>query len=64
MKILVCVITYNCAREINFFLRHYLSFADEILAFDDFSTDGTRPILSAFDKVKNSLEEWKKDATL
>ena len=52
MKILVCVITYNCAREINFFLRHYMSFADEIWAFDDFSTDGTRPILSAFDKVK------------
>ena len=51
MKILVCVITHNCVDVLPFFLRHYLSFTDEIWAFDDFSTDGTRPILSAFDRV-------------
>lgn len=56
MKILVCVITHNCAREIVFFLRHYCAFADEVWAFDDKSTDETGQILQSWPKVK--LEDW------
>jgi len=30
MKILVCTITHDCVDVIGFFLRHYLSFTDEM----------------------------------
>ena len=51
MKILVFVLTYNCRDVLPFFLRHYETFADEISAFDDYSTDGTRDILRKHPKV-------------
>jgi len=56
MKILVFVLTYNCRDVLPFFLRHYETFADEISAFDDHSTDGTREMLAAHPKVK--LRDW------
>jgi len=56
MKILVFVITYNCRDVLPFFLRHYETFADEISAFDDHSTDGTREMLKAHPKV--ILRDW------
>jgi glycosyltransferase involved in cell wall biosynthesis len=56
MKIIVFVLTYNNADVVPFFLRHYSTFADEISAFDDFSTDGTRELLEANPKVL--LRNW------
>ena len=57
MKILVFVITYNVGPELlSFFLRYYQTFADEISAFDDMSTDGTREMLKAHPKV--ILRDW------
>lgn len=56
MRIIVFVITYNCADVLPFFLRHYSAFADEISAFDDFSTDGTRELLKANPIVM--LRDW------
>jgi len=56
MRILIFVITHNTADTLPFFLRHYETFADEISAFDDHSTDGTREMLAAHPKVK--LRDW------
>jgi len=56
MKILVCVITYNCAGIMPWFLRHYESFADTIWAWDDKSDDGTAELLKAHPKV--FLKDW------
>ena len=56
MKIIVFTLTYNNADVVPFFLRHYSAFADEISAFDDFSTDGTRELLKANPKV--ILRDW------
>lgn len=56
MKILVIVVTHNCAEIIPFFLRYYSNIADEIWSFDDASTDGTRELLAQCPKVK--LENW------
>jgi len=56
MKIIVFVITYNCIDTLPFFLRHYSTFADEISAFDDDSTDGTREMLAKHPLVK--LRGW------
>lgn len=56
MKIIVFVITYNCRDTLPFFLRHYETFADEISAWDDHSTDGTREMLNAHPKVL--VREW------
>ena len=56
MRICVFVITFDCAEILPWFLRHYSAFADEISAFDDHSTDGTREMLSAHPKVV--LRDW------
>ncbi len=56
MKIAVFVITYNCADTLPWFLRHYLTFADKIVAWDDQSTDGTREMLANEPLV--SLRDW------
>lgn len=60
MKILVFVLTYNCHDVLPYFLRHYETFADEISAFDDHSTDGTRELLKAHPKV--ILRDWDKES--
>ena len=60
MKILVFVLTYNCRDVLPYFLRHYETFADEISAFDDHSTDGTREMLNAHPKV--CVREWDKES--
>lgn len=60
MKILVFVITYNCRDVLPYFLRYYETFADEISAFDDHSTDGTRQMLNAHSKVL--VREWDKES--
>lgn len=56
MKILGIMLTYNYADMIKFTLRHYSTFLDELWAFDDKSTDGTREALAACPIVK--LEDW------
>lgn len=59
MKIIVFVMTHNTADILPFWLRWYSTFADEISAFDDRSTDGTRELLSANPKVL--LRNWEHD---
>lgn len=56
MKVLACVVTYNCAEFIPFWLRHYATICDEIWAWDDHSTDETGRILSSWPKVK--VNDW------
>jgi hypothetical protein len=56
MKIIVFVLTHNCADVLPFFLRHYETFATEISAWDDGSDDGTLKLLKAHPKVV--LREW------
>jgi len=51
MKIWVFTICHNEAQMAPWFLRHYGSFADRILVWDDQSTDGTREILKAHPSV-------------
>lgn len=45
MRVLVLSIFYNAREVVEFYMRHYRTFADTILCFDDQSTDGTREIL-------------------
>lgn len=52
MKVITCCINYNNVEVLPYFLRHYSSFCDEIIVWDDFSTDGSREILFAWPKVK------------
>jgi glycosyl transferase family 2 len=59
MKIIVFAINYNNADVLPFFLRYYSTFADEISVWDDNSTDGSREILSANDKV--IMRDWPYD---
>lgn len=56
MKILACTVCKNEAYMMNFFLRHYAPWVDEILIFDEHSTDGTRDIVSRCPKAK--LVDW------
>ncbi len=56
MKIVVYVLTYNCADVLPWFLRHYRMFADTIVAWDDQSTDGTRELLKREPRV--SMRDW------
>jgi Glycosyl transferase family 2 len=56
MKLIVFVLVHNNADVLPWFLRHYGVFADEISAFDDHSTDGTRELLAAHPKV--ILRDW------
>lgn len=58
MKILVLSMSHNCAEIAPFFLRHYSTFADKIVIWDDFSNDGTRDILGAHPSV--SMRDWPK----
>lgn len=58
MKIAVLTLTFNCADILPFFIRHYLTFANKIVAWDDNSNDATRAILSANPNVE--MREWGK----
>lgn len=56
MKIWIFTICHNEAEIAPWFLRHYGTFADRILVWDDNSTDGTREILRAHPSV--TLFDW------
>ena len=56
MRIIIFLLTHNTADVLPYFLRWYSTFADEISAFDDASTDGTRELLSGCPKVL--LRDW------
>jgi hypothetical protein len=47
MKIWLYTVTFNEAKILPFFLRHYEQFCERIIIFDDKSTDGTRDIIKA-----------------
>lgn len=57
MKICVYTLTHNCADILPFFLRHYLTFANQIVAWDDNSTDATRAILNSHALI--SQRDWQ-----
>jgi hypothetical protein len=56
MKIWVFSVCYNEEAILPFWLRHYGSFAERILVWDDKSTDSSRSILKTHPKV--SLQDW------
>lgn len=56
MKICVYTITHNAADLLPFFIRHYLSFAQRIVAWDDKSDDATRQILGSHALIET--KEW------
>lgn len=43
---------HNEAPLLPYFLRHYTSFSDQVVIFDDHSTDGTPDIARTFERVK------------
>ena len=51
MKIELYTITWNDMRVLPFFLRHYESWVDRIIVFDDASDDGTVDLLRSHPKV-------------
>lgn len=56
MKVWIFTISYNESVMIGYFLRHYSTFADKIIVFDEQSTDGTRDIIKSFPKAE--LRPW------
>lgn len=56
MSLCVFAISWNEAQMMPFFLKHYSTFADKIVVFDEFSTDGTREIVKEFPKAE--LRDW------
>lgn len=59
MKIAVLTLTYNCIEVIPFFLRHYETFADKIIVWDDHSNDGTRELLNNHRMV--DARDWERE---
>lgn len=56
MKVWVFTISFNESYFMPFFLRHYSTFADKIIVWDEHSTDGTRGIVKACPKAE--LRDW------
>jgi glycosyltransferase involved in cell wall biosynthesis len=56
MKVWVFTICFNEAEILPWWLRHYETFAERIIVYDEQSTDGTREILKAHPKVE--VREW------
>lgn len=56
MSITVLTICHNERDMMPLFLRHYSTFADRIIIWDEQSTDGTREIIKACPKAE--LREW------
>jgi len=56
MKVWVFTICKDEVDMIGWFLRHYETFAERIIVYDEQSTDGTREILKAHPKVE--VREW------
>lgn len=52
MRISVCIITKDEAEMLKWALRHYSSFADEIVVYDNQSTDGTQDAIKACAKAR------------
>src|ERR1700722_20355846 len=52
LRIHVYSICWNERRMIEYFLRHYETFAERIVIYDDDSDDGTKEILLAHNKVE------------
>ncbi len=59
MKVCILTTTHNEASIAPWFLRYYETFADNIIVFDDNSTDGTKQIFGAHPKVE--LHNWPGD---
>lgn len=59
MKILVMTLTHNNVDVLPFWMRHYETFADKIVVWDDASTDGTRELLEKHRLV--SARDWPKE---
>jgi predicted SAM-dependent methyltransferase len=57
VKICIFTICKNEERMMKWFLRHYSTFADRIVVFDEQSTDGTRKLLAENPLV--DLREWR-----
>jgi len=55
-KVWVFAICWNEVQMMPFFLRHYSTFADRIIIWDEESTDGTRQLVEACPKAE--LKNW------
>lgn len=56
MKVWTFCITYNEAKMIRWFLRHYEQWCEKMIFYDGKSTDGTREIIKAHPKAE--LRDW------
>lgn len=58
MKIQVLILAFNEETILPYTLRHYRTYADEIIVYDAFSTDNTRNICREYGAV---IHDWKTD---
>ncbi|MDE2104246.1 MAG: glycosyltransferase family 2 protein [Patescibacteria group bacterium] len=57
MTIWLYTVTFNEARILPFFLRHYAQICDRITVVDDRSTDGTRELVRGWNAARNGRAE-------